>query len=139
MEQTLINFMHIMWIIRVLVLVCTNFRRFHNFCSIFRKLMLAKFYTQKLVSLRYYIITYILFLFLLIILLQVLYVNRFCSSKILFALLKKWSFPLKISSVNVTKSAGLRIRSHILKKSLMENFIFEQCYSLVINIFMQST
>ena len=29
---------------------------------------------------------------------------------------KKWSFPLRISSVNVTKSA--------LKKSLMENFIF---------------
>ena len=35
------------------------------------------------------------------------------------------SFPLKISSVNVTKSAGncrkLQIWSHILKKSLMEN------------------
>ena len=30
---------------------------------------------------------------------------------------KKWSFPLRISSVNVTKS-------HLLKKSLMENFIF---------------
>ena len=29
---------------------------------------------------------------------------------------KKWSFPLRISSVNVTK--------HLLKKSLMENFIF---------------
>ena len=38
---------------------------------------------------------------------------------------KKWSFPLKISSVNVTKSASfLRIWSHLLKKSLMENFIF---------------
>ena len=34
------------------------------------------------------------------------------------ALHKKWSFPLWISSVNVTKSA------HSLKKSLMENFIF---------------
>ena len=31
---------------------------------------------------------------------------------------KKWSFPLKISSVNVTKW------SHLLKKPLMENFIF---------------
>ena len=41
---------------------------------------------------------------------------------------KKWSFPLKILSVTVTKSAGncgkLLIRSHLLKKSLMENFIF---------------
>ena len=36
---------------------------------------------------------------------------------------KRWSFPLRISSVNVTKSA-LRIWSHLLKKSLMENFIF---------------
>ena len=33
-------------------------------------------------------------------------------------LLKKWSFPLKISLVNVTNSA------HSLKKSLLENFIF---------------
>ena len=31
---------------------------------------------------------------------------------------KKWSFPLRVSSVNVAKSAGN------LKKSLMENFIF---------------
>ena len=31
---------------------------------------------------------------------------------------KKWSFPLRISSVN------LQIWSHLLKKSLMENFIF---------------
>ena len=30
---------------------------------------------------------------------------------------KKWSFPLRTSSVNATKSA-------VLKKSLMENFIF---------------
>ena len=40
---------------------------------------------------------------------------------------KKWNFPLKTSSVNVTKSAvscGLRIWSHLLKKSLIENFIF---------------
>ena len=35
---------------------------------------------------------------------------------------KKWSFPLRISSVNVTKSAGNW--SHLLKKPLMENFIF---------------
>ena len=33
---------------------------------------------------------------------------------------KKWSFPLKISSVNVTKPP---IWSHLLKKSLMKNFI----------------
>ena len=37
------------------------------------------------------------------------------SFLIYHALHKKWSFPLTISSVNVTKSAG--------KKSLMENFI----------------
>ena len=37
---------------------------------------------------------------------------------------KKWSYPLRISSVNVTKSASLQIWSHLLKKSLMENFIF---------------
>ena len=34
-----------------------------------------------------------------------------------YSLLKKWSFPLRISSVNVDWS-------HLLKKSLMENFIF---------------
>ena len=43
---------------------------------------------------------------------------------------KKWSFPLRISSVNVTKSAVfLRIWSHLLKKYLMENFTFVPCLS----------
>ena len=43
----------------------------------------------------------------------------------LVPLQKKRSFPLSISSVNVTKSAiVLRIWSHLLKKFLMENFIF---------------
>ena len=39
---------------------------------------------------------------------------------------KKWSFPLRISSVNVIKSAGngRNLKSHLLKKSLMENVIF---------------
>ena len=40
---------------------------------------------------------------------------------------KKWNFPLKTSSVNVTKSAvscGLRIWSHLLKKSLIETSFF---------------
>ena len=37
---------------------------------------------------------------------------------------KKLSFPVRIFSVNVTKSAGNWIWSHMLKKSLMENFIF---------------
>ena len=36
---------------------------------------------------------------------------------------KKWSFPLWISSVNVTKSAGNCEFGH-LEKSLMENFTF---------------
>ena len=40
------------------------------------------------------------------------------------ALHKKWSFPLRISSVNVIKSRKLRIWSHLLKKPLLENFIF---------------
>ena len=35
---------------------------------------------------------------------------------------KKWGFRLRISSVNVTKSAGNW--SHLLKKTLMENSIF---------------
>ena len=37
---------------------------------------------------------------------------------------KKKRFQLRISSVNVTKSSFLRIWSHLLKKSLIENFIF---------------
>ena len=38
---------------------------------------------------------------------------------------QKWSFPSRTSSLNVTKSAvSLRIWSHLLKKSLKENFIF---------------
>ena len=42
-----------------------------------------------------------------------------------YPLHKKWSSPLKISSVNVTKSAGNCGFGHIYwKKSLMENFIF---------------
>ena len=36
------------------------------------------------------------------------------------------SVPLWISSVNVTKSV-LRIWSHLLKKSVMENFVFVRC------------
>ena len=42
-----------------------------------------------------------------------------------FLLHKKWSFPLKISSVNVTNSAeNCGFWSHLLKKPLMENSIF---------------
>ena len=51
-------------------------------------------------------------------------IQYFCSFTVLFfyaksqeTLYKKWSFPLRISSVNVTTS-------HLLKKSLMKNFIF---------------
>ena len=46
---------------------------------------------------------------------------------------KKWSFPLKISSANVTKSAvscGLRIWSHLLKKSWMASFFVQYCRTL---------
>ena len=48
---------------------------------------------------------------------------------------KKLSFPLRISSVNVTKSAVssgfLWIWSDLLKKSLMENSFFMQCITQV--------
>ena len=44
----------------------------------------------------------------------------FYSNYVKSSLHKKWSFPLRISTVNVTKSAVLlRIWSHLLKKSLM--------------------
>ena len=47
------------------------------------------------------------------------------QTKFFYTLYKKWSFRLRISSVNVAKSAKkLRIWSHLLKKSLMQNFIF---------------
>ena len=42
---------------------------------------------------------------------------------VLQGLRKKWSFPLRISSVNVTKSVFLRIWSHLLNKCLMESII----------------
>ena len=42
---------------------------------------------------------------------------------------KKRGFPLRISSVNVTILRKLRIWSHLLKKSLMENFTFCAVYS----------
>ena len=47
--------------------------------------------------------------------------------KIQVPLHKKWSFPLRISSVNFFRK--LRIWSHLLKKSLTENFIFCAMYS----------
>ena len=37
---------------------------------------------------------------------------------------KKWSFPLRMSSVNHQIRRFLRIWSHLLNKPLMENFIF---------------
>ena len=43
-----------------------------------------------------------------------------CSGQ---ALHKKWSFPLRKSSVNVVRGK-LRVWSYLLKKSLLENFIF---------------
>ena len=56
--------------------------------------------------------------------------NPLCTLRCVFnlkeqSLHKKWSFPFRISSVNVTKKRRkLRIWSHLLKKSFMENFIF---------------
>ena len=54
------------------------------------------------------------------------------------ALYKKWGLPLKISSANVAKIRSFRsflwIWSHLLKKSLMESFIF---YAMKINILLR--
>ena len=51
---------------------------------------------------------------------------EFCwECNLAYSLHKKWSFPLRISSVNVTKSVVFGgFGEHIPKKSLMENFIF---------------
>ena len=54
--------------------------------------------------------------------------NLFCPAAVYLhdrqlPLHKKWSFPLRISLVNVTISI-LRIWSYLLRKSSMENFIF---------------
>ena len=43
---------------------------------------------------------------------------------VMYITAKKLSFPLRIFSVNVSKSAKLWISSHLMKNSLMENFIF---------------
>ena len=49
------------------------------------------------------------------------FIHVYCN----VSLHKKWSFPLRISSVNVAKSAGNYEFSHISRwKSIMENFIF---------------
>ena len=46
-----------------------------------------------------------------------------------YSLHKKWSFPLRISSVKRDDICRkLRIWSHLLMKSLMENFIFVQWF-----------
>ena len=52
--------------------------------------------------------------------------SRKCPNEIKYILLKKWSFPLRISSVNVTKSARSCGFGHIYWKmdNLMENFVF---------------
>ena len=56
-------------------------------------------------------------------------VNVSTIAKTLLPVHKKWSFPLRISSVNVTKFAENFEFGHIwLKKSLMENFIFCTLY-----------
>ena len=53
---------------------------------------------------------------------------------------KKSSFSLRISSVNVTKSAvSLWIWSHLLKKSLNENFSFCAVATPVVYYYVQST
>ena len=50
------------------------------------------------------------------------------------SLYKKWSFPLRISSVNVTKSAGNCGWPHLLKKTLIVNFIFCAVFDRVLNL-----
>ena len=51
--------------------------------------------------------------------------NSSMINGLIMTLHKNEVFQLRISPVNVTKSAGhIRIWSHLLEKSLMENFIF---------------
>ena len=51
-----------------------------------------------------------------------IYFSQACK---VYPLHKKWSFPLRVSSViNVTKSAEKCGFGQLLKKSIMENFIF---------------
>ena len=51
------------------------------------------------------------------------------SKKFDFSLHKKWSFPLSVSF------SFLWISSHLLKKSLMEHFIFVKCLFVSLNFF----
>ena len=82
-----------------------------------------KFY-RKLIRLRYFLMIY-----------NQEFVQRILHESVrvnLHTLHKKWSFPVRISSVNVTQSATkLWIWSHFLKKSLIENFIFCTWYLFV--------
>ena len=59
--------------------------------------------------------------------------TRLTVDKFLSNLHKKWSFPIRISLINVTKFSGNCRFGHIrFRKSLMENFIFlVQWYFLV--------
>ena len=66
----------------------------------------------------------------------VIFTVNFIGQSCIYSLLMhaKWSFPLRISSVNATKTAVscFQIWSHLLKKFLMENFIF---WVVLLNIF----
>ena len=53
--------------------------------------------------------------------------NTFVS----YTLQKNWSFPLRIFSVNVTQTVVSCGLGHLLKKSLIENFIF--CVVIFVN------
>ena len=72
--------------------------------------------------------------------LEWIFPNNFCSYRSMkeeYSLHKKWSFPLRIFSVNVTKSAVSCGFCHILKKFLIQNFICSavtQRISRIINI-----
>ena len=56
------------------------------------------------------------------------YTNGFMKSSLIVALHKKWSFPLMISSVNVTKFAGNCGFGHIYwKNPSWKTLFFEQC------------
>ena len=60
----------------------------------------------------------------------------FRKSNYINTLHKKWRFPLRISSVNVTKILRkLQIWSLLLKKSLMENFIFCAVITVSFNLY----
>ena len=92
-------------------------------------------YSSEQVSWQFFSIYFVFFFFFILNLFDKTFwfsdvLRWYIKREVAITLYKKWSFPLRISSVNVTKSAisfgFLWIWWHLLKKYLLENFIFLQ-------------